>query len=148
MPATPTQATIGYQSTFAIGSGSPTTYTQMAECKSIKPNLITVPVIDATHLLSPNATEEKLPGLIKPGTIDISGNFIGDTTQLSIATLAAARTVFPFKTTSPVNSGTQVFTISGQGFISKYDPGPFEPSKLVEFALSIEISGAFTQTVL
>jgi hypothetical protein len=120
----------------------------MAECKSIKPNLLTVPVIDATHLLSPNATEEKVPGLIKPGTIDISGNFIGDATQLNIATLAQARTVFPFQTTSPVNNGTQVYTVTGQGFIAKYDPGPMEPSKLIEFALSIEISGAFTQTVV
>jgi hypothetical protein len=143
-----TKATIGYLSQFFVGdTSSPIGYTAMAECKSIKPNLITVPVIDATHLLSPNATEEKLPGLIKPGTIDVSGNFTGDTSQLNIATLAAARTVFPFKTTSPVNSGTQVFTITGQGFISKYDPGPFEPSKLIEFNLSIEISGAFTQTV-
>lgn len=143
-----TKATIGYESTFSIGAGSPTAYTQMAECKSIKPNLITVPPIDATHLLSPNATEEKLPGLIKPGTIDVSGNFTGAASQLNIAALAAARTVFPFQTTSPVNSGTQVYTIASQGFISKYDPGPFEPSKLIEFALSIEISGAFTETVV
>lgn len=143
-----TRSTIGYLSTFAIGdTSSPVGYTQMAECKSIKPNLITVPVIDATHLLSPNATEEKLPGLIKPGTIDISGNFIGDATQLQIATLAQNRTVFPFQTTSPVDKGAKVFTIQAQGFISKYDPGPFEPSKLIEFALSIEIAGAFTQTV-
>jgi hypothetical protein len=147
MPAT--KATIGYESTFSVGNGavSPITYTEMAECKSIKPNLITVPSIDATHLLSPNATEEKLPGLIKPGTIDITGNFIGDATQLNIQTLAQARTVFPFQTTSPVNSGTQVYTISGTGFIAKYDTGPFEPSKLIEFALTIEVTGSFNQTV-
>jgi hypothetical protein len=146
MPAT--KATIGYESIFYTGDAmSPVGYTAMAECKSIKPNLITVPVIDATHLLSPNATEEKLPGLIKPGTVDITGNFIGDATQLNIQTLAAARTVFPFKTTSPVNSGTQVYTITGTGFISKYDVGPFEPSKLIEFALSIEVTGSFTQDV-
>jgi hypothetical protein len=145
MPAT--KATIGYLSTFAIGAGSPVTYTDMLEVKSIKPSQLTVPVIDATHLLSPNATEEKLPGLIKPGTVEVMGNFIGDTTQLDILTLAEARTVFPFRITAPVNSGTQVYTLEGNGFMSKSDNGPFEPSKLAEFSMTLEITGTFTETV-
>src|SRR6185437_496131 len=128
-----TKATIGYLSEFFIGdSSSPVNYTSMLEVKSIKQNTMTVPVIDATHLLSPDATEEKLPGLIKPGTVDISGNFIGDTTQLNILALAKTRTVFPFKVTAPVNKGTQTYTATGNGFISKYDNGPFEASKLGE----------------
>jgi hypothetical protein len=147
MPAT--KATIGYLGTFSIGdTASPVVYTQVAECKTIKPNLATIPVINATHLLSPNATEEKLPGLIMPGTIDISGNFIGDTSQLNILTLAKARTVFPFKMTAPVNKGTQVYTFAASGFVSKYDVGPIEPSALNAFALTIEIAGDFTETVV
>src|SRR6266702_3718030 len=114
MPAT--KATIGYLATFSVGnSASPIVYTQMAEVKSIKPNLATIPVIDATHLQSPNATQEKLPGLIAPGTVDISGNFIGDTSQLSILGLAESRAVFPFKITAPVNKGTQTYTLTGSG---------------------------------
>lgn len=143
MPAT--KATIGYESTFSVGSGSPITYVQMAEVKSIKPSIATIPAIDATHLLSPNATEEKLPGLIKPGTIEIMGNFTGDASQLDILTLAEARTVFPFKVTGPVDSGTETYTLTGTGFISKYDNGPFEPSKLIEFAMTMEITGTVTE---
>lgn len=145
----PTKATIGYLGTFSIGdTSSPIAYTQMAEVKSIKPNLATVPVINATHLLSPNATEEKLPGLVMPGTLDIGGNFIGDATQLQILTLAKARTVFPFQVTAKVNKGTQVYTFAASGFVSKYDTGPIEPSALNAFSLTIEIAGDFTETVV
>lgn len=147
MPAT--KATIGYLATFSVGNtSSPIGYAPMLEVKSIKPALATIPVIDATHLLSPNATEEKLPGLIKPGTVDIGGNFVGDATQLQILTLAEGRTVFPFRITAPINSGTQVYTCTSSGFVSKYDNGPFEPSKLAEFAMSIEITGTITETVV
>lgn len=146
MPAT--KASIGYGAIFYTGnSASPTTYTAMAEVKSIKPAIATIPAIDATHLLSPNATEEKLPGLIKPGTFEVSGNFIGDTSQLNILTLAEARTVFPFKMTAPIDSDTQVYTCTGTAFVSKYENGPFEPSKLAEFALTLEITGTVTEAV-
>src|ERR1041384_7409636 len=130
-----TKSTIGYGTIFSI-NGTP-----VAECKTIKTSLFTVPSIDATHLLSPDATEEKIPGIIKPGTAEIAGNFIGDDTQLNIQTLARARTVFDFTIVSPVNSGTQTYTVSGKGFIGKYDTGPFEVSKLIEFMTTIELSG-------
>ena len=145
----PTQASIGYQSTFSVGSAtSPITYSQMAEIKTIKPNIATIPAIDATHLQSPNATEEKLPGLIKPGTVDITGNFIGDASQLAILTLAESRVVFPFQISALVNRGAQVYTVSGFGFISKYDTGSFETSKVSEFSMSMEITGTVTETVV
>jgi hypothetical protein len=146
MPAT--RAVIGYLATFSIGSNaSPVVYTPTLEIKSITPNLATIPVIDATNLQSPNATEEKLPGLIKPGTVDIVGSFIGDTTQLAILPLAEARTVFPFKITAPVNSGTQTYTLTGTGFISKYDHDAIEPSKIQDFKMSMEITGTITEAV-
>ncbi len=137
-----TQATIGYGTIFSI-NGTP-----MLEVKTIKTALFTVPSIDATHLLSPDATEEKLPGIIKPGTAEIGGNFIGDATQLAIQTLARARTRFDFSIASPINSGTQTYTVSGQGFVGKYDTGPFEVSKLIEFAMTLELTGTITETVV
>jgi hypothetical protein len=144
-----TKATIGYLATFSVGdSSSPTTYTAMLEVKTVKPNIMTVPVVNATHLQSPNATEEKIPGLILPGTVDVGGNFIGDATQLNILSLAKLRTVFPYKITAPCNNGTQVYTQTGSGFISKYDNGPFEPSALISFAMTIEIAGDITETVV
>src|SRR5260370_38395691 len=145
----PTKASIGYLATFSVGSNaSPVVFTEMAEVKTIKPNLATIPVINATHLQSPNATEEKLPGLIMPGTIELSGNFIGDTSQLNILSLAESRSVFPFKITAPINKGTQVYTLTGSGFVSKYDNGPLEPSTLNAFTMTMEIAGELTETVV
>jgi hypothetical protein len=136
-----TKANIGYGAIFSI-DGVP-----VAECKTVKTSLFTVPSIDATHLLSPDSTEEKIPGILKPGTAELGGNFIGDASQLNIQTLARAFTVFPFTITAPINSRTQTYTVSGNGFISKYDTGPFEISKLIEFMATIEITGTITETV-
>jgi hypothetical protein len=108
------KANTGYKATFSVGdSASPTDYTQMAELASIKPSNFSIPAIDTTHLQSPNATEEMIPGLIKPGTIALSGNFTGDTSQLNISQLAQTQSVFPWKITSPINKGTQVYTAIG-----------------------------------
>ncbi len=140
-----TKAGIGYGTIFSI-NGTP-----VLECKTVKTSLFTVPSIDATHLLSPNRTEEKLPGIIKPGTAELSGNFIGDASQLQILTLAIATppdNVFDFSIAAPINSGTQTYTVSGTGFFGKYDTGPFEVSKLIEFAATMEITGTITETVV
>jgi hypothetical protein len=142
------RATIGYLSTFSVGDdNSPIGYTEMLEVKSITPNFFTVPVVDATHLKSPNATSEKKPGLIMPGTIEVTGNFIGDATQLQILTLAEARTVFPFKFTEPVDDSTKVYTATGNGFISAYGHNAIQPSSLGEFRMTMEITGTITEDV-
>jgi hypothetical protein len=148
-PATiPTQANIGYLSTFAIGDdNSPIAFNDVAEVKSIKPNIATIPVVDATHLKSPNATQEKIPGIIAPGTVDISGNFIGDSSQLQFLALAKARKIFNFKITALVQSGTHTYTLTGRGFISKYENGPFEVSTLNAFAATLEIAGFVDEVV-
>jgi hypothetical protein len=143
------KANTGYKATFGIGdSASPIDYTIMAELASIKPSNFSIPAIDTTHLQSPNATEEMIPGLLKPGTIALSGNFTGDASQLEISTLAQSQTVFPWQIISPINKGTQIYTASGFGFISKYEAGPFEPNKKIDFAADIQITGNITETVV
>src|SRR6185436_19531009 len=124
----------------------PLAYEPMAEIASIKPSNYSVPSIDTTHLKSPDATEEMIPGLIKPGTIALSGNFIGDESQRNITTLARAQTVFPWKITAPVNTGTQLYTVIGTGFITKYETGPFEANKKIDFAADLQITGTITET--
>lgn len=144
-----TLASIGYQALFLIGdNSSPINYTPISEVKSCKPSLLTVPEIDVTHLQSPNATEEKIPGLVKTGTVELSGNFLADASQLNITTMAQARTIFPFKITSNVQQGAKVYTLVGRGFFSKYDNGPFEPSKAQEFTATITLTGPYTETAV
>jgi hypothetical protein len=143
------KANTGYKATFGIGdNASPIDYTIMAELASIKPSNFSIPAIDTTHLQSPNATEEMIPGLIKPGTIALSGNFTGDASQLNISARAQTQSIFPWQIQSPINKGTQVYTATGIGFISKYETGPFEPNKKIDFAADIQITGNITETVV
>lgn len=142
-----TQSVIGYGSKFYTGvAGSPITYTAVLELGSIQIADYTVSEIDATNLGSPSATEESIPGLVKTGTIDIMGNYIGDTTQQALDTLGLARTVFPFKVTTAA-SGTTTLTVTGTGYIVKMEKGPFEPNKKSEFKATIKVSGILTYAV-
>src|SRR5579863_7075689 len=100
MPTYASQANTGYLGTF--GTGSPPT--QLLEIASITVPRYTVPEIKRTHLQSPGTTEELVPGLLMPGKISLTGNFIGDTTQLSLDTYAQNQTVFAFTITVPVQN--------------------------------------------
>lgn len=145
MPAS--QAGLGYNSRFFMGSASsPISYTAVSEIKSINFNDFSIPVIDVTHLLSPSTTEEMIPGMIKPGTIALTGNFIGDAAQLAINTAAVARTIFAWKITSVLGTG-QTLTITGSGFITKLETGPMEPNKEIAFKFDIQATGTLTYAV-
>ena len=74
LPNSPSLANSGYGATFAVGTGSPLNYAVVSEIASIFKKNFTVPPIDVTHLRSPNATEEMFPGIIKPGTVEMTGN--------------------------------------------------------------------------
>ena len=140
MPAS--QANTGYLGTFAWGtSASPPVYTQIAEIASIKLERYSVPDINVTHLLSPNTTEELTPGLLMPGTIEMTGNYIGDSTQQSVDALAIAQTVFPWQITVPVQKRAKTATLTGLGFLTKNEIGPIEPNKKLDFNLGIHVTG-------
>jgi hypothetical protein len=146
MPAS--RAVTGNLAVFSIGSvASPLSYNPLLEVKSIKPALVSVPAVETTHLLSPNATEEFIPGLIKPGLVSITGNFIGDASQLSILPLAAAQTIIAWKVTAPVDKGSKTYTATGTGYIAKYENGPMEQNKANEFSLDVQITGTITEAV-
>ena len=148
MPFTPpttvtSQANAGYLSTFLIGSPP----AAIAEVKSFTLDLISMPEIPTTTLLSPSNTEEFVPGMIKPGKVQISGNFIGDTTQLQFTTLAQAQTIFTFIVKAPVQRNTKTATWTMNGFVCGYKPGPFENNKAIEFSAEIQLTGAYTEVV-
>lgn len=143
------QANTGYKSTFEIGdNASPIGYTQIAEVKTIKPFEMTTPVVDVSHLQSPNYTQEKRPGMIQPGTVELTGNFTGDASQLTVLGLQESQAVFPFRLKAPVQNGTKTYQVVGEGFISKYTPGSMETTKVMEFTITMEVTGFVTETVL
>jgi hypothetical protein len=83
------KARLGYGSKFYIGdTASPVGYTVLSEIAIINFADYTVAEVDVTHLLSPNSSEESLPDLLKPGTIEISGNYTGDASQQNIDSVA------------------------------------------------------------
>lgn len=140
----PSQANSGYLGTFSYGSP----LVALIEAKHINFPRYTIPDLNVTHLLSPNSTEELVPGLMMPGVIDVTGNFIGDATQVGdLDTLSQAQTVFPWQITVPVASRGKTATITGRGFLNKHDIGPVEPNRPVEYAISVRTTGFSTISV-
>lgn len=140
------KASLGYGATFATGvAGSPITYTVVAEIASINFAGFSVPEVDVTHLQSPGSMNESIPGLLKPGSIELSGNFISDTTQQALTTLGQARTIFPFKISTVLSDGS-TFTITGSGFFAKIAKGPFSADKKIDFSATVQVAGAFSET--
>lgn len=158
MPFTPpttvaSQATTGYLSQFFLGTaGSPITYQAVTEIKSIQISYASAPEVNVTHLLSPNSTEEMRAGLIKPGTFELSGNFIGDASQLAILTAiqnAAANNPpnQPLKIVAPVQNGSKTYTATFVGYLNKYEVGPFENNKATEVKIGGQITGSIVEAV-
>ena len=141
------KARLGYGSKFYTGdTASPIGYTLLSEIAIINFADYTVAEVDVTHLLSPNTSEESIPGLLKPGTIELTGNYTGDASQQNIDVLAVAQTVFPWKITAPA-SGALVLTITGSGYITKKETGPFEANKKNDFKVAVRVSGAISYSV-
>lgn len=141
------QAVLGYGSKFSVGSGQPITYADTAEITTINFGGFTVSDVDVTHLQSPGSVMESIPGLLKPGTIELTGNFTGDASQQAITTLGQNRTVFPWKITAPMQ-GSKVYNLSGSGYVSKLQKGPFDANKKTDFSVTIQVTGAFTETIV
>ena len=142
------QATTGYLSTLSLGTtASPDSYTAILEIRSIKSNNFTVPEVDCTTLQSPNATEESIPGLVKPGTIEGTGNFIGDTTQLSIPASGIGQNIMWYKIVASVQRGAKTYTQTGSCYVIKWEVGPFENNKATDVSFSLKVSGTITEHV-
>jgi hypothetical protein len=143
------QANVGYKTTFEIGdNASPITWTLISEVKSIKGFEMTTPVVDVSHLQSPNFTQEKRPGMIQPGTVELTGNFTYDSSQSMILGLQRSGDLVPFRIQSPVQNMAKTYQLTGRGFISKYTPGTFETTKVNEFTITMEVAEAPDEALL
>jgi hypothetical protein len=69
-------AFIGYGTELRVGQGdSPETFVAIADVVSITPGDMTTPVIDKTHLRSPDRHREKLATIRDSGPFTIAGNY-------------------------------------------------------------------------
>jgi hypothetical protein len=153
MPFTPpatyaSQANDAYLATFYIGTvASPDSYNVILEIKSFNPDFGTVPEVPTTHLLSPFATEEFSPGLIKPGKVEVTANLIFDTSQQGLTPLMQGQVIFFWKIVAPVQRKTKTYTATGTGFLVSYKPGPFENNKAIDLMFGVQITGVYVETL-
>jgi len=119
-------------STLSVGDGaSPESFTDIAELTKITFGAMTTGKIPVTHLLSPNAHVERIPGLRDTADFGIEGNWLpGDNTQSNqsgtgaggLVYLARTRSVRNMKITLG-NSGSPAIEWPFRGFVSSFKPG-------------------------
>jgi len=138
------QATDGAGSILEVGDGaSPETFTAIAEVTTITPGAMSTAAIETTHLLSPNAHKEKIPGLRDTGAFGIDGNWLpdndtqsNDDTPGGLVYLARTRAVRNFRIVLG-NSGSPEITWPFRGFIDNFQPGPLTIGTKKAFKASI-----------
>ncbi len=145
---TPTAAQVGYGAQFSLGSGTPGsyTYTQIAEVTSIKPSGISVGTEEVTNLGSPGGWIEKIGLLLDGGSVEITGNCLNETTQISLETAAKTRVAVPIEFAFQVQGGSKTTTVTGLAIITKFNStASIEPKKALTFSCSMEFTGAVTK---
>lgn len=138
------QATDGAGSTLEVGDGaSPEIFTAIAEITTITPGAMSTESIETTHLLSPNAHKEKIPGLRDTGAFGLDGNWLPeDDTQSNTASpgglvyLARTRAVRNFRIVLG-NSGSPSIAWPFRGFVDNFQPGPLSIGAKKAFKASI-----------
>jgi len=148
------QATTGYLSQFGVDvtDASPPTWAYLEQVTSIKGSFATNPEVNVTHLQSPSSAEEIRSGLLKPGPMEIAGHYSGLPVQLQMYGLQQANAaqnppVQPFIAVMPMQNGTKTLTVIGKGYIMKFEVGPAENNKPIEYSLGVQITGIISQTV-
>lgn len=141
--------TTGYLATFSVGTvASPPVYTVLLDVRSITPSYASTPEVDISTLQSPGNTREYIPGMIKPGEVDITANFLASADQTALYALEKAQTVFPWKIVASMQQGADTYTATGTGFVKEYHPGPWENDKPVDLMFKLQITGPVTETLV
>ncbi|MBL3587736.1 hypothetical protein JMM61_20705 [Rhodovulum sulfidophilum] len=137
------QALMAYDIGFAIHDGEdPGTFADLAEVNEITPPNQQADDIDVTHQKSPNKTREYIAGMIEPGDMTVSLNWIpGSATDMTIQTLKASGARRQMRIAW--NNGVSwTFT----GYIKGFEPSTTLGDKMtgtvtIKVAGSTEISG-------
>jgi hypothetical protein len=138
-------ATDGAGSTLEVGDGaSPENFTAIAEITTITPGPMTTAVIDITHLLSPNAHKEKLPGLRDTTGFGLEGNWLPENSTQNNSAVAPEGLVYLARTRGVRNfqivlgnSGSPAIVWPFRGFVESFQPGPLTIGQKKSFKASI-----------
>lgn len=130
-----TQADIGNGTKFQIESGTPGTYTDIAEVFDITPPNETTDVIDASHMGSPD--REFIMGLTDPGETSFEMNFAPGSASEGLI-LAAKATRLPANFRIVFKNGAQ-WTFAG--LLIGYEPAIPNEDKMT-CTVTIKVTGS------
>jgi predicted secreted protein len=130
-------ADIGYDSEFAIESGTPGTYTKVAGVVAITPPGMARDSVEVTHLESPNSWKEFIAGLKDGGEASITFNFVPSATDAMLTAFNAE------------SGGYQITFPNGvrlqfDGFCTAYNPPELTPGGVMQATATFKCSGAVT----
>ena len=144
--AYPSEAFLGYGGSLWVGDvTSPHIYAKIAEVTKITPGAMTTAAADRTHLQSPEAHREKIPGIRDTGPFGIEGNWLPtDPTQSNdaggspqtggLVYLARTRAIRSWKILLNDPAGTEW---PFRGFISSFQPGEISIENIAKFTAEI-----------
>lgn len=136
--------TIGYAGRGSKLSTSPdgSTYTAVAQLKSLTYSGLKATTDDITNLDSPNAYKELLPTVIDPGDVTFDGILNpSNASDNNLLALLNSQVQNNFKIT--LTDGTE-HTFSG--YVTEYVPAKVDYSKAIMFSGKISITGPVTVT--
>jgi len=131
-------AILGYGSVFAIHDGS-STFDAIAEVIEISPPNQQADDVDVTHMASPGQTREFIQGLIDPGEMSITINWVpSDATDVIIQALKTSGATRQMRITWPNNVK---WTFSG--FIKGFEPSSPIDDRMTA-TITVRVSGNTT----
>jgi len=146
-----TKGSTGKGLIFAIGSGSPETFTPILQVKTYSHSGASAKYDDVTNAGSPTLggvagapiIEEALPTTVSPGTYKVSGVFLpSDTGYQALATAFSTQALTDFKVTMPLFSGqTTAASITFSGFVQDWPYGlDVDYSKTINYSITIKLN--------
>lgn len=138
MPAT--AAVLGYNTKVAFeNDASPQVYVEIAEVTEVSPPNQQTDQVEATHMQSPNRTREFISGLIDPGEMSFTINWIpGNASDQRIQALKASGEYVNTKVTWP-----NLVTWSFLGSVTGFEPDSPIDDRMTA-TVTVKVSGPTT----
>ncbi len=140
----PAEGFLGYGAALWVGDeSSPIGFSKVAYVTKITPGAMTTAAADRTHLQSPEAHREKMPGIRDTGPFGLEGNWVPDDPSQSndpggspesggLVYLARTRAVRDFKIILADDTEWPF-----RGFISSFQPGEIGIENVAKFTAEI-----------
>mgnify|MGYP005989687089 CR=1 FL=1 len=133
----------GYGSTVEIGVGATPTWTEIVGVESFDFPDQTPPDEDATHLGSPNDTEETIPGMKPVAAWGVDAHYVpGGPVDLLLIGLADTNELVQLRLT-PAGSGATASVFGG--YVKSWLPKGINPKSKMLAALSMSIMARITE---